>query len=165
MHLTPHMYKIFTLKANAKKIITWKCMWHHICAKPFLWRQIMRKSLLENAFDTTYVQKHYFEGKCSGNHHLKMHLTPHMYKKHYFEGECWENSYFKMHFTPHVYKNITLKANAKEIISWKCMRKLQQLHNTERPTKWSGHGKMIDLRRNSTYKRPFTWEGIYLVLE
>ena len=25
-----------------------------------------------------------------------------------------------------------------------CTIKLQQLHNTERPTKWSGHGKMID---------------------
>ena len=44
-----------------------------------------------------------------------------------------------------------------------CTMKLQELHNTERPTKWSGHGKMIDPRRNSTYKRPFTWEGNYLV--
>ena len=29
--------------------------------------------------------------------------------------------------------------------------------------KWSGHGKMIDPRRNSTYERPFTREGSYLV--
>ena len=43
--------------------------------------------------------------------------------------------------------------------------KLQELHNTERPTKWSGHGKMIDTRRNSTYKRPFTQEGNYLVAD
>ena len=34
------MYKIITLQANAKEIITW------------------------NAFDTKYVQNRYFEGKC-----------------------------------------------------------------------------------------------------
>ena len=56
MHLTPHVYKNVTLQANAQKIITWKCMWHHICAKPLLWRQMLRKSS------------------------LKMHLTPNMYK-------------------------------------------------------------------------------------
>ena len=73
MHLTPHMYKIITLKANAKK------------------------SLLENAFDTKYVQNRYFEGKCKGNRYLKMHLTPNMYKI------------------------VTLKANAKEIVTLKCV--------------------------------------------
>ena len=56
MHLAPHMYKIVTLKANAKEIITL------------------------NAFDAKYVQNHYFEGKCSGNHYFKMCLTPNMYK-------------------------------------------------------------------------------------
>ena len=40
MHLTPNMYKIFTLKANPKEIVTL------------------------NAFDTTYVENFYFEGKC-----------------------------------------------------------------------------------------------------
>ena len=30
MCLTPNMYKIITLKANAEKIITLKCMWHNI---------------------------------------------------------------------------------------------------------------------------------------
>ena len=69
MHLTPNMYKIVTLKAK-------------------LW-----KSLLKNAFGTTYVQNHYFEGKCTGNH------------------------YFKMHLTPTMYKIITLKANAQEIMT------------------------------------------------
>ena len=58
------MYKIVTLKGNAKEIIT-------------------------------YVQNHYFEGKCSENH------------------------YFKMRLTPNMYKIITLKANAKEIITLK----------------------------------------------
>ena len=105
------MYKIVTVKANAKKIITLKCMWHHICAKPVLCRQMLRKSLLYNAFDTTYVQNRYFEGKCSENHYFKMHLTLNMYKivtlkanakefvtlnacgttyvqNHYFEGKC-----------------------------------------------------------------------------
>ena len=28
-----------------------------------------------------------------------------------------------------------------------CTIKLQWLHNTERPTKWSAHGKIIDPRR------------------
>ena len=36
MHLTPNMYKIITLNANAKKIVTLKCMWHHICTKMLL---------------------------------------------------------------------------------------------------------------------------------
>ena len=54
---------------------------------------MLRKSLLENAFGTTYVQNCYFEGNCSGNH------------------------YFKMHVTPNMYKIITLKANAKEIVT------------------------------------------------
>ena len=58
---------------------------------------MVRKSLLENAFDTILVQNRYFEGKCSGNRHLKMHLTPNMYKI------------------------ITVKANAKEIITLKCI--------------------------------------------
>ena len=72
---------------------------------------MLRKSLLENAFGTTYVQNCYFEGKCSGNRYFKIHLTPNMYKlftlqqmlrksllenafdtkyvqKHYFEGKC-----------------------------------------------------------------------------
>ena len=55
-HLTPNMYKIITLKANAKEII------------------------ILNAFGTTYVQNHYFEGKCKKNHYFKMHVAPHMYK-------------------------------------------------------------------------------------
>ena len=56
MHLTPHMYKIVTLKANAKEIITWKCFWCQICTKC------------------------YCEGKCSENRHFNMHLAPNMYK-------------------------------------------------------------------------------------
>ena len=64
MHLTPNMYKIITLKANAKEIVTLKCVWHQICTKSLLWRQMLRKSSLEVAFDTNYVQNHYFKGKC-----------------------------------------------------------------------------------------------------
>ena len=73
MHLTPNMYKIVTL------------------------RQMVRKSSLSNAFDAKYVQKCYFEGKCSGNR------------------------YFKMHLTPNMYKIVTVKANAQEIITLKCV--------------------------------------------
>ena len=52
----PNMYKIITLKANAKDIITLKCI------------------------GTTYVQNHYLPGKCSEKHDFNMHLTPNMYK-------------------------------------------------------------------------------------
>ena len=45
-----------------------------------------------------------------------------------------------------------------------CTLKLQLLHNMKRPTKWSGHVKIIDPQKTSTYKRPFTQEGNYLVV-
>ena len=67
---------------------------------------MLRKSSLSNAFDTKYVQNHYFEGKCSENHHLKMHLTPHMCKTIILNANA---------------KKITLKANAQEIITLKCI--------------------------------------------
>ena len=54
---------------------------------------------------------------------------------------------------------------SQEIDEKTCTLNLQLLHNTKRPTKWSGHAKMIDPpKRTSTYKRPFTREGNYLVL-
>ena len=56
MLLMPNMYKMITLKLNAKEIITL------------------------NEFDAKYIQNHSFKGKCSGNCHFKMHLTPNMYK-------------------------------------------------------------------------------------
>ena len=56
MHVAPHMYKTITLNANDKEIITLKCIWHQICTKPLLWRQMQ------------------------GNRHLKMCLRPTMYK-------------------------------------------------------------------------------------
>ena len=56
---------------------------------------MLRKSSHLNEFDTKYVQNCYFEGKCSENHYLKMHVAPHMYK------------------------TVTLKANAKDIITLK----------------------------------------------
>ena len=46
-----------------------------------------------------------------------------------------------------------------------CTQKLQLWHNMKRPTKWSGHVKMIDPPGNSTYERPFTQEGNYLVCD
>ena len=71
MHVAPHMYKNVTLKAIAKK------------------------SLLYNAFDTKYVQNHYFEGKCQGNCHFKMHLTPNMYQIITLQANAKGNLYFK----------------------------------------------------------------------
>ena len=41
---------------------------------------MLRKSLVENAFDAKYVQNHDFVSKCSGNSYLKMSLMPNMYK-------------------------------------------------------------------------------------
>ena len=40
MHLSPNMYKMITLKANAKEIVTWKCFWCQICTKSSLCRVI-----------------------------------------------------------------------------------------------------------------------------
>ena len=31
-----YMYKIITVKANAKEIVTFKCIWHQICTKSLL---------------------------------------------------------------------------------------------------------------------------------
>ena len=58
MHLTPNMYKIVTLKTNAKEIITLKCM-----------------------FDTKYVQNCItLKANAQKIGYFKMHLTPNMYK-------------------------------------------------------------------------------------
>ena len=62
MHLTPHRYKIVILKENAQEIIIFKCVGHQICTKLLLSKQMLRKSLLENAFNTKYVQNYYFKG-------------------------------------------------------------------------------------------------------
>ena len=52
MHVTPNMYNIMTLKANAKEIVT-----------------------VKHAFDTKYVQNCYFEGKCLENHYCKIPMS------------------------------------------------------------------------------------------
>ena len=49
---------------------------------------MLTESLLENAFDVKYVQNHYFEGKCSENHYLKMHFGSKYVQNHYFKGKC-----------------------------------------------------------------------------
>ena len=95
MHLMPNMYKIVTLKAHAKDIVTLKCICHHICAN------------------------HYFEGKCSENHYFNMHLTPNMYKIVTLEANAKKIITWKMHLMPNMYKIMTLKANAKEIVTVK----------------------------------------------
>ena len=80
MHGAKHTCKTITLKENAKEIITLKCIWHQMCTKLLLWRQMLRKLLLQNACGTTYVQNHYFEGKCSGNYYFEILLMWIMYK-------------------------------------------------------------------------------------
>ena len=65
MHLAPHMYKIVTLKANAKEIITLKCIWHQICIKFVTLKANAKKIVtLKMQWATKYVQNHYCEGKC-----------------------------------------------------------------------------------------------------
>ena len=123
MHLTPNTYKIITVVPNPQEIITLKCIWHHLCTKPItlkanvkvivtekcIWHQICTKMLLCMA-------------NGSGNRHLKMHVTPNMYKTCYFEGKCSGNHYCKLHLTPNMYKiHYWGMANAKKIITWKCM--------------------------------------------
>ena len=130
MHLTPNMYKIVTWKANVKKIVTIKCIWHQICTKCCYLKMHVAPKANE------------FEGKCKGNRYLKMHMTPNMYKiitlkanakeiitlkcmwhkyvqNRYFEGKCSGNCYLKMHMAPNMCKIVTLKANAKEIVTCK----------------------------------------------
>ena len=56
------MSKIVSVKANSQEIAAVKCICHQICTKWLLWRQMLRKLLLENAFDVKYVQNHHFAG-------------------------------------------------------------------------------------------------------
>ena len=50
-----------------------------------------------------------------------MCLTLNMYKIDYFADKCSGNCYFKMLLMPNTYKIITLKANAQEIVTLKCV--------------------------------------------
>ena len=93
------MYKIVTLKANAKEIC------------------YLKMHLTPHMYNN-----HYFEGKCSGNHYFKMHLTPDMYKICYFEGKCSRKlDHFKMSVGMlNMYKNLTLtRLDAQESITIK----------------------------------------------
>ena len=81
---------------------------------------MLRKSLLKHACGTTYVQNHYFEGKCSGNHYFKMHLAPHMYKNIIWR-QMLRKSLLKHAFGTKYVQNHYFKANAKEIITLKCI--------------------------------------------
>ena len=135
------MYKIVTLKANAKKIVTWKCICHHISTKPLLWRQMLRKSLLENAIDTKYVilkanAKGIVTWKCVWHQICsKMSLWRQMFRKSslenafgtkyvqncYFKGKCSGYCHFLIHVAPNMYKTITVNSNAKKIVTLKCI--------------------------------------------
>ena len=147
MHLTPNMYKIMTLKAHAKIIVTWKCVWHQICTKSLLWRQMLRKSLLKNAFD----QINHL-GKMSPVLSVSIHI--------YGDSEEIHGKTYILRVNLWMY---TLKFISLEKWHKTCTLNIQLLHNTKRPTKWSGHAKIIDPPKTSTYERPFTQEGNYLV--
>ena len=54
----------FTLKANAQKIVTWKCIWPpHMCKTVTLQENPKDINYCTNAFGTKYVQNRYFESK------------------------------------------------------------------------------------------------------
>ena len=142
MRLTPNYAQNITLKANAKKIINSKCVWHQICTKLLLWKQMLRKSLLTNAFgtkkctkslpwrqmlrkslcekafDVKYVQNRYFKGKCLGNYHCENAFDTKYVQNSSLWREMLRTSLGSNAFNmPNMYKTITLKANAKEIIT------------------------------------------------
>ena len=81
---------------------------------------MLRKSLLENAFDTKYVQKCYFAGKYSGNHYFKMHLTPNMYKIIILKANAKKSLLYNA-FDVKFVQNVTLQTNAQKIVTFKCI--------------------------------------------
>ena len=116
MHLTPHMYKIVTLKANAKEIITWKCFWCQICTKC------------------------YCKGKCSENRHFNMHLAPNMYKIVTLKANLppppvshFHNNY-SLHFSDFQFYQVTLTIdppkNGNFILLLTCSGQEWQFHMT-----------------------------------
>ena len=100
---TKYHTKLLHLKVNAQEhhYLYNACDTKYV-QKHYFDRQMLRKSSLENVFDTKYVQNFYFEGKWQVNH------------------------YCKLYFTTNMYKIIALKANAKEMVTWKCI--WQQIH-------------------------------------
>ena len=139
---------------------------------------MLRKLLLENACDTKYVQNHYFEDKCSWNHQFKMLLMPNMYKIITLKANAKEIITDKMLLMPNMYKIVTLQANAQEkgtsAVLWSSTNfcSISQNMHYKAPVgaqHWKGQQSGLDMerwltpQRNSTYKRPFTWEGNYLV--
>ena len=57
-----------TLNANARKIVTLKCIWHQICTKIVTLKANVKEIVTFKVgitLDTSkYVQNHYFKGKC-----------------------------------------------------------------------------------------------------
>ena len=113
-------YKIVTLKANAQKIVTWKCIWHHICTKLLLWRQILRKSLLYKCLWLQICTKSLL-WRQNAKEIITLKCVWHQIctKLYYFEGKCSGNCYFQMHLTPNMHKIISLKTYAKKIVTLK----------------------------------------------
>ena len=50
-----------------------------------------------------------------------MHLTQNMYKIITLKANAKKIVTFKMHVAPHICKTVTLKGNAKEIVTVKCV--------------------------------------------
>ena len=112
---------------------------YQISTKSLLYRQTLRKLLLENACGTTYVQNRYFEGKCSGNRYFKRHEAPHKCKTITLKANAMEIITWKWHLTTNMYKIVTLKANAQEIVTLKCMWH----HISAKPLLWSWNAMEI----------------------
>ena len=101
------------------------------------------------------------------HHYVQFTIYHLVYNCHHFTTDCL-HEYFQFTIYHLEVSRVHLQCCEAQPISAvspkTCTLKLQFLCNTERPTNWSGHGKMIDPPwRTSTYKRPFIWEGNYLV--
>ena len=99
-----------------RKIITVKCVWHQICTKMSLWRQMLRNIITWKwMWHHIYIQNLWLlKANAQGNCYLKMHLTPHMYKIIILKANAKEIITCKMHLTPHIYKIITLIGKCQE---------------------------------------------------
>ena len=140
--------KYITLKANVqRKSSLWKCIWHHICTKSLLWRHMLRKSFTVKCMLAPHMYKTItLKANAQEINYLQMHLAPNMYKivtlkanakgimysvKCVWHQICTKTSLWRemlrksCHFKMHAWhqictKSVTLKTNAKEIVTWKC---------------------------------------------
>ena len=108
---------------------------------------------------------------CLGETSSVLRVSTHIFGG--FSGDRWENIHFESkprHVTPQIdclgqtstvlRVWIHIYGVSKEIDGKTCTLNLQLLHNTKRPTKWSGHAKMIDLPRELLHMKDLLPERV-----